>query len=477
MVRYLFALTALFGLVTLCANSSLYAQSKPLTGKPAATPPKSGAAPATPAKPVIQQTKAEAPAQPANPALDKILEDWYASSKNIKKLEGEHIRFVYEYTFGTVKQAEGEFYYEAPDKGRIDLSGTKVKDGSEVDKASAIDGKPLKFKVQSDTPERWVCDGKQVLQIFDAKKEVMQFSIPPEGQGQNIMDGPLPFLFGMPPEKAHQRYLLRLIKQTPQTCVIQALPKWQQDAANYKWAVIMLEPKTMLVQAVQMIDPAETTETVYTFPKITKNPSKPLSAFLRIPGSDPFKPNLKGYKFLTAGDGEQVAATKPSEAPKAAGDALPSVVGLEHSKAKDILEKKGYQVQFFKGDPANTPQLSYHVYRQIPEAKQALKKGEVVKLVVYTEPQIALTEGKQDGAAATGLVPKVIGLGHSEAKQKLEKAGYKVKMIRGDLARTEDDLHTVQDQAPRAGTKLDAEGTVTLKLFIDAQDASGSKAE
>ncbi len=476
MFRRLIAITALFGVTVFCADSAIYGQTKPAPTKPANPPARGAVAPAgVAAKPGAAQpaAKPEAP----NPVLDKILQDWYASSKNIKKLEGEHKRFIYDYTFLTVKQAQGEFYYEAPDKGRIDLEGTKVKDGTTVDKVSAIDGKGLKFSAESDVPERWICDGKQVLQIFDAKKEVMQFSIPPEGQGEHIMDGPLPFLFGMPPEKAHQRYQMRLIKQTASTIVMQAIPKWQQDAANYKWAVIMLEPTSMMIQAVQMMDPAETTETVYSFPKITKNPSKPVTRILGIPGSDPFKPNLKGYKFITTGDGEQVAGAKPQEGPKPAADTLPSVVGLEHSKAKDILEKKGYKVQFFKGDPANTPQLQYHVYRQIPEAKQTLKKGELVKLVVYTEPQINLTDGNKDEAAATGLVPKVTGLSHSQAKQKLEAMGYKVKMIRGDLARTEDALHTVQDQSPKAGAKLDPEGTVTLKLFIDDEDAKGSKAQ
>ncbi len=470
MFRRLIAITALFGVTAFCADSVLYGQTKPAPAKPANPPARGAVAPAGAAQPAAKVEKPD-------PALEKILQDWYAASKNIKKLEGEHKRFVYDYTFLTVKQAQGEFYYEAPDKGRIDLDGTKVKDGTIVDKVSAINGAGLKFSAESDVPERWICDGKQVLQIFDAKKEVMQFSIPPEGQGEHIMDGPLPFLFGLPPEKAHQRYQMKLIKQTTSTIVMQAIPRWQQDAANYKWAVIMLEPTSMMVQAVQLMDPAQTTETVYTFPKITKNPSRSWVRFLGVPGSDPFKPNLKGYKIITAGRDEQVAGAKPQEGPKPADDALPSVVGLEHSKAKDVLEKKGYKVEFFKGDPANTPQLQYHVYRQIPEAKKALKKGETVKLVVYTEPQVNLIEGKKGDAATAGMVPKVTGLSHSQAKQKLEAAGYKVKMVRGDLARTEDALHTVQDQSPKAGTKLDPEGVVTLKLFIDDVDAKGSKAQ
>lgn len=458
MVRRLFALAALSGSLFVSTESDLFAQGsagKTTTAKPG---------PAAPA--------AAKPAPPAaDPAVNKVLEDWYAASKNIKKLEGEHKRYVYQYAFGVLKQSEGQFYYESPDKGRIDLSAVKVKDGQELEKVHPFNGKSVKFAVQSDVPERWICDGKQILQIDDAKKEVQQFSIPPEGQGQNIMDGPLPFLFGMPPEKAHQRFMLRLLKQDTKKVTLQALPKWQQDAANYKSAVIILERSTMLPEAVQLIDPAETTETVFTFPKITKNPSKPITAFLRIPGSDPFKPNLKDYKFVSAGASEPIAKGPKTDP---AAIAVPSVVGLDHEEAQKVLEKSGFKVKVYEGEPADTPQLAFHVYRQEPLAKASLKKGETVRLLTYKEPKINLTEGKQGATTAAGGVPKVIGMNFQEAKQRLEKAGYKVKFVKGDLAESEDEVHTVQDQAPKAGVKLEPEATVTLKLLIDNVDADKS---
>src|ERR1041384_4950127 len=54
------------------------------------------------------------------PELMKLLEDWEASSSKIKKLEGEHRRWEYDYVFNVVKHNTGKFYYESPDKGRID---------------------------------------------------------------------------------------------------------------------------------------------------------------------------------------------------------------------------------------------------------------------------------------------------------------------------------------------------------------------
>jgi len=461
MSRRFFALIAMWGLLLLGIGAESPAQQK-------------GAAPGPAARPAPQ----------ADAELDRVLTNWYAASKDIKKLEGKHQRFAYDYTFGVCKLAEGEFYYLAPDKGRIDLEATRIDPKQKtVSKVSAIDGKQLEFTVEADAPERWICDGKQILQIHDAQKEVMQFEIPKEGQGQNIMDGPLPFLFGMPPDKAKQRYKMQLVTSNATGYVLRVLPRWQQDAANYKWAVVMLDAKTMLPMAVQLIDPSETTETVYKFLNTEKNGSGGIARFLRVPGSDPFKPNLKGYKFMTAAELENAkskatAKTEPEPKKPAAqptGAVVPSVIGLDHEKATEILQKSGYQVKLYKGDPAEGPQLTHHAYKQDPPAKSPLAKGEIVKVVLFTEPAIAQTQGQK--GAPSGVVPNVVGLNFEVAKTRLEKAGYRVKFFPGDRAASEAEVHEVQAQAPKAGTKADADTVISLKLYIDEADVKKARGE
>ena len=461
-------------LLALWTSANAAQAQKPTIERPAVAPqaanrpgvPKTGAA-AQPAAPS---------ASVADPALDKVLDEWFKSSKLIKKLEGEHRRFVYDFTFGVVKKAEGEFYYEAPDKGRIDIVGIKVTPGAVTNKANPITRQPTAFSEQSDMPQRWICDGAKVVQIDDAQKTVETYPIPESSRGQQIMDGPLPFLFGMPPEKAKQRYQMRLVDTTPTKYIIQVLPRLPQDSSNYKWAVVILERKTMLPEAVQMIDPAETTETVYTFPKVVKNPTEPLYRRLIGANTDPFKPNLNGYKAVETDPVDlqkKTAGAKPAPGPAAAPLLVPSVYGLSHEKAKEVLERSGLKVKFFKGDPADDPDQTFHVYKQSPAAKSAFAKGDVVNVMCYAEPVAVVAGNKNNStspkaAAQTEGVPNVRGLKFREAETVLKEAGYTVKLVRGKVATRAELVHTVQEQLPRSGSAIEQGETVTLTLFIAA---------
>jgi hypothetical protein len=73
-------------------------------------------------------------------------------------------------------------------------------------------------------------------------------------QGQAIVDGPLPFLFGANAAKLKQRYWMRIdqAQQQPNEIMIAAIPKWQQDAANYKMVEIVLVQPNLLPKAMQV---------------------------------------------------------------------------------------------------------------------------------------------------------------------------------------------------------------------------------
>ncbi len=469
MVRRLHLLPLLCGLVVLTVTSSAFAQTRPAS-KAAATE-KAAADPKPAAKPA---------AQDEDPKLDQALQEWYDASKGVVRLEGKHQRYLYDYQWAVSKRAEGEFYYEAPDKGRIDLSPAKVKPNEKFAKTSPITNKPVTFDVEPDSAERWVCDGTKILEIDDQNKQVTSYEIPKQAQGANIMDGPLPFLFGMAPEKAKQRYILKLIQASEARYVIQVFPKWQQDAANYKWATVILERKTMLPEAVQMIDPAETTETVYTFPRVEKNPKKGGILAMIRPNQDPFKPDLKGYKVIdpTKEVQKQADAAPAGKAPPKLGEkdrepVVPSIIGLSHEDAKKVLEARGYKVQFFKGKPANADQQTFHAYEQSPRPNQVLPQGQLVKVQLYVAPEIETTKGTDKPAAAGkgGDVPNVRGLPFKEAEKRLRDAGYEVKFVRGHIATNPADVFKVESQSPAAGQKVAEGEVITLTLLISEEKA------
>ncbi|MCX7420814.1 MAG: PASTA domain-containing protein [Planctomycetia bacterium] len=370
------------------------------------------------------------------PALLSLLNKWEVESSKVKKLQGEHLRWEYDYTFNVVKRNKGEFYYEQPDRGRIDLTPVEVKMVKDEKgkpqpptdiKKHWKTGQDVKFTVQPGTGERWYCDGQTVTQIDEKEKTATQLVIPPNNRGERIIDGPLPFLFGMPADKALRRYRMAIIGQekakdgTPISVTLQIHPKLRSDAANYQLATVILDLKTYLPSAVRMIDPAGTKETTYSFQSMKANARAGiLPTFLGLGEKDPFKPNLKGMKVaLRNPDGEradgaddnrkitQVGGTAPAKTESKVENAargpaidpkqiakptLPSVVGSDYRKAKEALEQRGYVVKLLKGSVTENQEEINQVERQSPDAKSNLPQGSEIKLWVFLKPKVAVDE-------------------------------------------------------------------------------------
>lgn len=355
-----------------------------------------------------------------SPELMKLLKDWEVSSAKVKKLEGEHRRWEYDYVFNIVKHNTGKFYYESPDKGRIDLTPDKKKIGAVEARKHWENGQLVEFKGVAGPAERWYCDSQLVTQVDEQQKQATRMVLPKQMQGANIIDGPLPFLFGMPAAKAVQRYDLELKNQNTTTgkATIKATPLWPTDTANYQLAEIILDTKTFLPDAVRLIDPAGTKETVFVFGKLEKNSRSLLPEWL---GGNPFKFEDRSYKIVnkvmdeeraeqpesnggkvTPASGvrspakptsDETAKTAPANATKSKlstlpPDTVPSVIGMSHDKAKEILQTLGYKVSLERGSPANRDEQVYRVERQQPDAKTKLAEGETVKLWLYTKPKV-----------------------------------------------------------------------------------------
>lgn len=409
--------------------------------------------------------------------LDQVLVDWHKKSRQIDRLEGEHVRIIYDYVFQVATRAEGKFYYEAPDKGRIDLVPDKQGAGKQFEKINPSTNKKVTLTAQPDQPERWICDGRQVLVIDEVQKSAQQYPLPAEARGNNIMDGPLPFLFGMPPEKAKQRYTMRLLQANAKDIDIIVYPRWKQDLANYKWARIRIERETMLPMAVQMLDPAGSRETVYTFPRIAKNPKQGWLPNFLWKEKDVFKPDLSKYSIQAAevAPGE-LAEKQPATVP-AERQLVPAVIGFEFKEARVLLERSGYTVKMLRGEPATTENLTYRVQAQTPAPKTAVDSGSVIALTLYM-PAIQQTGGEDPVGAADStpvarpvVLPRVLGTHWKDAEKTLKAAGLIIKFRQGRVAANAGDVFKVYDQQPAAGTSVKSGDTVILTLFINQEIA------
>jgi len=250
----------------------------------------------------------EAPA-PVDPRVVAILRNWENTTSGFDRLKGTFIRYVYDDVFGVEKRSNGEFHYQAPDMGRLDFLMPPKDSFAPTNPKRLMPKTNAPFKVVADQPQRWVCNGKEVLIIDDAQKTVQKVTIPPQFQGQNIADGPLPFLFGMKAEKALQRYRLAIGgMHSAQVFHLVAKPVYKQDAQEWQTAEVMLNPENFLPRAIRTIDPAGTRETVYVFKQETleKNPRWLFSPF------ETTALGLRGYNVIQETTAEAPPESRPA---------------------------------------------------------------------------------------------------------------------------------------------------------------------
>jgi len=210
--------------------------------------------------------------------LEDLLVLWERQSSKVNKLRGEIKRFTYDSVFSVEKRALGTFWYQSPDMGRIDFQAVKVPEPAINPNKKDANGKP--YTIESDVAQRWICTGKQIFIIHDDTKIYDKIDIPAQQQGKNIMNGPLPFLFGLKAEQAKARYMLSLgdmhfpqgkvekladgnTRQWPPQVHIVAFPKLEVDAREWSRAEVMLDAKTFIPMAIKLFNPQGNMETVY----------------------------------------------------------------------------------------------------------------------------------------------------------------------------------------------------------------------
>lgn len=210
---------------------------------------------------------------------------------------------------------KGELTYSKPDKGSFQI--TEISTYKQVPPPTnqpnaAAQGS---WVVQTDAiGEHWVCDGKSVYEYRNDQKQVIERPIPPELQGQAIVDGPLPFLFGADANKLKQRYWMKVDNGNKDTSKIflTALPKFQAQAANFSQVDLILDRQLNLPQAMRVTMPNQDRH-VYMFDLST---AKTNAVFDRLQQALFQKPSIPiGYKHVLeqtpVAQNDQPAQQKP----------------------------------------------------------------------------------------------------------------------------------------------------------------------
>ena len=275
------------------AAASADAQQAPPSGGPVRQASASGVKPQRPAAQALQ----------VDPRLEAVLQTWGERSGRVKKLSGNHKRFIYQNANGAERRSVGAFAFQSPDKGMLRILPDKTVKPDAKSVRKGPDGQPL--RVLADDVEQWVCDGEQILQMevgFDGK-QYSRIEIPPRMRGENIIQGPLPFLFGVSAKTLKQRYRMKLgDKHTwqpgGQSGVVHviAYPLRKVDAQTWQKADVLLDGRTFLPTAIRMMDGQDqwASETVYLFDPATLK----VNERQWIWKADPFKPSLRGWTLI-----------------------------------------------------------------------------------------------------------------------------------------------------------------------------------
>jgi len=334
--------------------------------------------------------------QQVSPELWQLLNDWAKGSGGITSLYGQHERHVYDTAFEIEKVSNGKFWYESPDKGRIDVAAIKITPKM-LEERTAPDAKVerkqngMPYELKSDDSERWLCDGEKVYDINDAQKSAKIAHLPPELRGLNIMNSPLPFLFGMPADKAVGRYNMRIEKDYRpdyNVVLLSAEPRWRQDKENWKSAQIYLDTKTFLPSAVKLVDAAGTRRTVYKFSDM-KVGQRIVDMF-----KDPWNPRIEGYQIHVIQPGQDSSEQPVGNQPIARQvlPVFPNVVGKSHIVAEEMLISAGVpkeNISKQNAGPAPRVELTYLVRGQDPVANTPLNRSDKVVLQIFDKPQQA----------------------------------------------------------------------------------------
>ncbi len=222
---------------------------------------------------------------PLSPEHDKYLTDvlnyWEYQAGQVQRYRCKFNRWEYDpvvlpkYPNIAASIAQGAIQFAAPDKGLFKVEKVwQVVLHQEGNIAVPVmkDGQPQYTEQKEILGEHWVCDGKSIFQFDSLNKQLKKRALPPEMQGKQITEGPLPFLFGAKAQAIKDRYWIRVTVPPPEPghFWLEAIPKRREEAADYLAIHIVIDEKEFLPKALKLYERAGG-NTTYQFDNREKN--------------------------------------------------------------------------------------------------------------------------------------------------------------------------------------------------------------
>jgi len=244
--------------------------------------------------------------------LNLVLTEWEKRSSKIVNLKCEFSVWQTNNTFKTVTEKFGELMYQAPDKGFYHERFEKV-----IEKGP--EGDVFKWEKKATLPH-WASNGTSIFEVKHTEAKVIEHVLPENLKGEAIRNGPLPFIFVAKADQVKNRYFLRVIStefdREKKRVLLEIFPRYQQDAANFRRAEVILTEENFMPLGLKMVDPSGESETMYGFGKyeINSNPTI-FQNVVRLFKYDPFAPHPSGYTRVV--ETAPAAATASTPQPNA----------------------------------------------------------------------------------------------------------------------------------------------------------------
>lgn len=213
--------------------------------------------------------------------LDKLLNYWEARSKKIQTYRCEFDRFEYDAVFGGPHWSQhartvstGLINYAIPDKGEFAVHTIHHFEGL------GNDQKPTYRKKEAEHQEHWICDGDKTYEFDPYQKQLKVMELPAHLKGTEIVNGPLPFMFGADAKKLKSRYWMRPRRSEKSgEYWIEARPLQREDSANYSQVWIFIDAEDYLPKGMVLFHTDGRSRTTFHFKDRKVNAFEPLRLF------------------------------------------------------------------------------------------------------------------------------------------------------------------------------------------------------
>ena len=210
--------------------------------------------------------------------IEQVLDYWQKTSDKVRHYKCEFLRYDYDTEFVNIRdsrtnqlyahhQAFGEIRFASPDKARFETTKVYKFAGPPKEQGGNATYEPLKgYSMWGRTiNECWVCTGQSVFSFDFEQKARYEEKIPPKLQG-NVVESPLPFLFGAKKDDIMKRYWVRYIpkykadaqgqkKLVENEIWLDIYPKRVNDAQSYSKVELILSADDFMPLAIHMYAP------------------------------------------------------------------------------------------------------------------------------------------------------------------------------------------------------------------------------